>query len=246
MLYDSSPLQKITGKLLRPGGLELTRKGLDLCAFPPGARLLDIGCGAGASLDLLRALGYEAIGLDLSRKLLLEASDNSPRVQGDSGALPFADSSFDGLVSECVLSLSTEPAALVCEWGRAMKPGSRILFSDLYVRLPIEDVGTNRTTELFPCADGALNLSCLTSLFIEHGFHLMHVTDHSHLLAQLAAQIVWHFDSLENFSRLWQEKAGAAFPQRQRSCSGQDKSQFGYILIIAEKGEEYETARHKR
>ena len=48
-----------------PGGEAHTRRMIQLAALPAGARVLDLGAGAGEAVALLRALGYEAEGLDL-------------------------------------------------------------------------------------------------------------------------------------------------------------------------------------
>ena len=41
------------GEALHPGGEALSRRLIRLCDFPPGARILDAGCGMGAALGLL-------------------------------------------------------------------------------------------------------------------------------------------------------------------------------------------------
>ena len=52
-LWEQDDFQRAAGETWRPGGLALTRRALELgarcCGFAPGARLLDMGCGAGAA-----------------------------------------------------------------------------------------------------------------------------------------------------------------------------------------------------
>ncbi|TML60305.1 MAG: class I SAM-dependent methyltransferase, partial [Actinobacteria bacterium] len=72
-------------------------------ALPPGAPVLDAGCGAGVPVTRnlaatgfrLTALDFSPVQLDLARSLGVEASF----VQGDLAALPFADHSFAAVVS---------------------------------------------------------------------------------------------------------------------------------------------------
>jgi SAM-dependent methyltransferase len=69
----------------------------------PGARILDLACGAGRHLERLGEAGFDAIGMDLSATLLHEAARRpgvtGSLVRGDMRALPFADASFDALVN---------------------------------------------------------------------------------------------------------------------------------------------------
>jgi SAM-dependent methyltransferase len=64
--------------------------------------VLDLACGAGRHLRELRRRSVQAIGLDLSRTLLMEArraDSDVPLVRADMRTLPFTDDSFDGLTS---------------------------------------------------------------------------------------------------------------------------------------------------
>ena len=62
-LYETGEVEKITGSTLRPGGLDLTREAIRKSGFSPGASILDIGCGSGATLRMLRdEFGYNSIG----------------------------------------------------------------------------------------------------------------------------------------------------------------------------------------
>ena len=82
-----------------PGGEEHTRHMLALAALPEGARILDLGAGAGESVELLRALGYDAAGIDLEPR-----SDSVQK--GDLLHTGYPDASFDGVLSQCAFFLS--------------------------------------------------------------------------------------------------------------------------------------------
>jgi ubiquinone/menaquinone biosynthesis C-methylase UbiE len=83
----------------RPGWhTELTRL-TALIATLPAARTLDVACGTGF---LTRHLRGEVVALDASEAMLAEAEracPNATTVQGDALALPFADASFDRVVT---------------------------------------------------------------------------------------------------------------------------------------------------
>jgi len=76
---------------------------LDRAELKPGQRILDLACGAGRHLEQLRKAGFQITGLDLSRRLLTEATRRpgltGTLVRGDMRKLPFPNASFDGLVS---------------------------------------------------------------------------------------------------------------------------------------------------
>ncbi|MDR0356544.1 MAG: class I SAM-dependent methyltransferase [Deltaproteobacteria bacterium] len=128
------PLRRVTGSTLRPGGLELTKRALSFCRFPQGASLLDAGCGQGATLELLLASGFKAVGLDADPAQAAQAAQAAQKAETRIGFLedlPFADASFDGLFCECVLNLTDRERALR-EIARTLKPGGFFILSDIF------------------------------------------------------------------------------------------------------------------
>ncbi len=98
---------------------------------PVAGPVLDLGCGDGRHLQLMCDSGLNAVGLDLSSHLLALAVDRvgsgAPLVRGDMRGLPFAEKSF-----QTVLSLFTafgyfgtpeENAGPVAEVARVLRPG---------------------------------------------------------------------------------------------------------------------------
>ncbi len=100
--------------------------------FPPGGEVLDIGCGRGEFLALLRDSGRRGLGLDLSDSMLAEARDQGLEcVKAD--ALEFlkarAAASLDGVFSAQVAE-HLEPEylrRLVSECFRVLRPGAPLL-----------------------------------------------------------------------------------------------------------------------
>ena len=105
----------------------------------PGARVLDLACGAGRHLQRLRERGYEATGMDLSAVLLREASRRpgvpGSLVRGDMRALPFGDGSFDALVnfftSFGYFMTAEEDLGVVREVRRVLRPGAPFIMDYL-------------------------------------------------------------------------------------------------------------------
>ncbi len=85
-IYERMAVAGASGKFLRPGGLALTETALSRCSFSPGARILDVGCGSGGTVEwLIRRHGLRAAGVDPSPFLLkhgLAENDRLPLVVG--------------------------------------------------------------------------------------------------------------------------------------------------------------------
>ncbi len=90
--YEKNAIRNIQSKILF--------RGLQLIDFPSGSKLLDVGCGTGIGMVLLKELGFEAGGIDVSGELLTIAKRKHLEVKkGDMRHIPFPDSSFEGIVS---------------------------------------------------------------------------------------------------------------------------------------------------
>ena len=92
---------------------------------PPGARVLDAGCGSGKMTIPLARAGYRLVGLDLVREGLLEMRGDIGLVAGDVRGLPFRDGAFGAVVCYDVLQhlLAPERARAAAEIGRVLAPG---------------------------------------------------------------------------------------------------------------------------
>ena len=138
-LYANPLAELLVGDSLHPGGLASTRELLRASGLQPGARLLDAGCGLGASARLAAEEFCLAVdGVDGSSDViaLAEVRGSHLRIRwtlGDLAALPFDDDSFDAVLAECVLSTTERPTVLR-ELGRVLKPGGVLLVSDVEVQ----------------------------------------------------------------------------------------------------------------
>ena len=113
-----------------PGGEGHTRRMLELAALPQGARILDMGAGAGETLRLLRARGFDAVGIDLLPR--------APEVLcADFLAAPFPEGSFDAVLSQCAFFVSGDVPGALREAKRLLKPGGKLLLSDVFFVAPV-------------------------------------------------------------------------------------------------------------
>ena len=98
--------------------------------LPDGARLLDLGCGAGRDLAWLQARRDRLFGADFSTGMLQEARKivRVPLVQADMRCLCFASGSFGGL--RCIAALLHLPHAdapiALAEMARVLAPGGQL------------------------------------------------------------------------------------------------------------------------
>ncbi|MCE8008222.1 methyltransferase domain-containing protein [Aestuariivita sp.] len=107
-------------------------------ALPPGARVLDIGCGTGASsLQAAEIVGQagQVLGADISSSLLALARSraagrsNIGFVEGDAAEHTFAQAHHDHLVSRFGVMFFADPAAAFANMARALKPGAKMTFA---------------------------------------------------------------------------------------------------------------------
>lgn len=178
-LYETSPWTEAEGGVMRPGGLALTRRLVELAGIKEGSDVLDIGCGLGAAVNFLRKEGFDAIGTDKSEKLVRLGRGlfgNLPIYAEE--ALP-KDRLYDAVLMECVLSAQPSPdeqRRLLGECGQALKPGGMVMISDIY------DLNASH---------GKLTKHFWLSLLREAGFGKLMFEDHTQALRDFAMQLIW-------------------------------------------------------
>ena len=108
----------------------------------PGEDVLDLGCGAGIdTLLAARAVGSTgtAIGVDMTPEMVARARANAAAAslsnveirQGLIEELPLSDESVDVVISNGVLNLSMRKSRVLAETMRVLRPGGRVVISDL-------------------------------------------------------------------------------------------------------------------
>jgi len=155
-----------------------------------GTRVLDLGCGSGRDVYALSAMVGEAgyvLGIDMTPEQLAIAERHRDYHRQQFGHtqsnvafregylekladLDLADSSFDVVVSNCVLNLCTDKRTVLEQVHRLLKPGGEFYFSDIYTdrRLPIDL--QNDPMLYGECLAGALYWNDFVSLAKAAGF----------------------------------------------------------------------------
>jgi SAM-dependent methyltransferase len=117
-----------------------------------GERVLDLGSGAGTdSFVAALQVGPEGTvtGIDMTPEMLAKARAaadeaglaNVTFVEGEAERLPFADASFDVVISNGVIDLIPDKDAVFAELHRVLAPGGRIQLADVTIQRPVSEEG---------------------------------------------------------------------------------------------------------
>lgn len=186
-LWAHPAVRLLLGDALRPGGTKLTGALLDTLDLEPGSRVLDVGSGTGATLEMLGERGATGIGIDYSTALATEASEHGSVTVADAEVLPFAAGAFDAVTAECVVSALPDKQAALRELGRIVHSGGRLALSDVTAEgtLP-EPLGT--MVSWVACVGGALSAGDHRALLDGAGFDVLAVEDRRDAIEGLLAK----------------------------------------------------------
>ena len=120
-----------------------------------GDRVLDLGSGAGTdSLVAAQMVGHEGrvTGIDMTPEMLAKAraaanemgANNVEFVEGEVERLPFADASFDVVISNGVIDLIPDKEAVFSEIARVLRPGGRLQIADVTIQNPVSEEGRRK------------------------------------------------------------------------------------------------------
>lgn len=110
------------------GAARFAAAAMFLHAPPPGARLLEIGCGSGAMLSRMQELGWEVEGIETDPQAVESAKAAGLHVRlGELGAQAYPDSCFDAVYMSHVIEHVHDPVELFAECCRLMKPGGTLV-----------------------------------------------------------------------------------------------------------------------
>jgi len=158
----------------------------------PGMKVLDLGTGIGAMATELRARfpGILLTGLDRSAAQLAVARARHPvadYVRGDAAHLPFEDASFDRVHASWLLEHVPDPAAVVREARRVLKPGGLACFVEVDNATLQSEPALSSVREIMARLDAAQIAAGgdpyvgrkLSTLFTNAGFSNVEVASHT-------------------------------------------------------------------
>ena len=133
-----------------------------IASLAPGETVLDLGSGAGIDCFLAARRvgpGGRVIGVDMTPEMLERARRNAAEggydtVEfrlGEIEALPVADETVDVIISNCVLNLSSAKDRALAEAYRVLRPGGRVVVSDMVSERPVPAVLANDLDAVAAC-----------------------------------------------------------------------------------------------
>jgi SAM-dependent methyltransferase len=139
-----------------PGGLKLTKELLADENLNESTRILDAGCGTGqTSAYIAKEYGCHITALDNNEIMVEKANERFlaeevplKAVEGTVEELPFADASFDIILSESVL-LFTDIAKAIPEFERVLKPDGKLIAIEMAMENKRRDEELDRLKELY-------------------------------------------------------------------------------------------------
>lgn len=106
----------------------------------PGTHVLEIGCGGGGLMGLLRERGASVVGvdtLDVALRLAHQRLGSSSLIQiAQDGKLPFCDNAFDAIIAQHVIEHLLDLDAMLKEWHRLLKAQGHLALATPNARYP--------------------------------------------------------------------------------------------------------------
>lgn len=157
-----------------------------LASLREGETVLDLGSGAGFDCFLAaRAVGPtgRVIGVDMTPEMLEKARENARKGNyenvefrlGEIENLPAADNSVDAVISNCVINLSTAKDRVFAEAFRVLKPGGRVMISDLVLSRDLPEAVAGSIAAYAGCIAGAVRKDDYLRLMERAGFREVRV-----------------------------------------------------------------------
>jgi SAM-dependent methyltransferase len=152
-----------------------------IASLKDGESVLDLGSGPG--LDCFLAAekvgkNGKVIGIDMTPEMLEKARANAAKGNysnvefrlGEIENLPVADNSVDVVISNCVINLSPDKQSVFRETFRVLKPGGRIMVSDVVLSKELPDFIKDSVDAYVSCISGAITKDKYLKTIADVGF----------------------------------------------------------------------------
>jgi ubiquinone/menaquinone biosynthesis C-methylase UbiE len=169
-----------------------------LASLKKGETVLDLGSGAGFDCFLAaKRVGKtgKVIGIDMTAEMIEKARANAEKNRydnvefrlGEIENLPVADNSVDVIISNCVINLSPNKKQVFNEAYRVLKPGGRLMVSDIVLLSKLPNVIKNSVQAYVGCVAGAVLKKDYIQLIISVGFKNVKILDETNYPIEFVA-----------------------------------------------------------
>jgi len=152
-----------------------------LASLKEGEVVVDLGSGGGVDCFLAaNAVGKSGsvIGVDMTPEMISKARENARRGGyenvdfrlGEIEHLPIADSSADAVISNCVINLSPDKAEVFEDAYRVLKPGGRVMVSDIVINRELPEHVQSSLAAWAGCIAGASRKDDYLATIVAAGF----------------------------------------------------------------------------
>jgi len=161
-----------------------------LASLRAGETVLDLGSGAGFDCFLAAEQvgnGGKVIGVDMTPEMIQKARENARKGNhenvefrlGEIEHLPAANDSVDIVISNCVINLSPAKDKVFAEAYRVLKPGGRVMISDIVLSGDLPEAVAGSLAAYAGCIAGAIREEEYLRLMEAAGFRDVHVVQES-------------------------------------------------------------------
>ncbi len=159
-----------------------------MASLKEGETVIDLGAGAGFDVFLAAKMvgrGGHVIGVDMTPDMVSRARENAEKggyqnVEfrlGEIENIPAADNTADVIISNCVINLSTDKKRVFREALRVLKPGGRLMISDIVLLRELPEPVKKSVAAYTGCVSGALPKEEYLAAIKEAGFGQVEVLD---------------------------------------------------------------------
>ncbi len=167
-----------------------------LASLEEGETVLDLGSGAGFDCFLAanRVGGTgKVIGVDMTPEMIEKARENAKKGNysniefrlGEIENIPAADNSVDVIISNCVINLSPDKNRVFREAFRVLRPGGRIMISDIVLLKELPSSIKDSVEAYIGCLSGAIMRDEYTKAIEAAGFQEAKIVDETSFPVEL-------------------------------------------------------------
>jgi SAM-dependent methyltransferase len=182
-----------------------------LASLKKGETVMDLGSGPGFDCFLAaNKVGNsgKVIGIDMTPEMLDRARENAIKSNyknvefrlGEIENLPAADNSVDVIISNCVINLAPDKKSVFKEVYRVLRPGGRIMVSDMVLIKQLPDVVKNSVEAYIGCLSGAISKDEYLEAIKDAGFRDVKIFDEVNFPIELITNDPTASALIENFN----------------------------------------------